>query len=976
MKNIRKLLISGGLIITMLSLTNAGAESQTPLNLPLPVVQAVYTEKPPIIDGKLDEECWQKAGVAKDFVEYKTGAPAGQKTEVYLLYDRENLYIGFRCFESELNKLVGTYKNENDPVYLDDAVEIFISPFMISIDRNYYHFVTNVLGTKYSLVHAEVRYGSKHEKLDWDVKTGIEQNAWIAEFRIPFSTLKLRGKNDKFWRVNFCREARASHRETSSWSFCAGSFHNPDRFGILTGIDIDGKFITYKADLRPLVSSVATTKSVPIEVQNAICPQEKPVVVIPQPVYMKLLDKAYDFKITPDTKIIISDNPSKENKKAAEELNNEIYELAGFTLSIEPASKFKATKIKLKNVIVLGEVWTNPVSKRICKEENISITKKQPGEQGYILRVTADYIIVSGSDPIGTYYGVQSLKQLLRVMPAGATETDSFILVAKAAEIYDKPQFKYRAVHLLVDKDSSWFHKWLIERVLARYKFNHIVYECEAGTRWKSRPEVAHKDGIEPDELKKVLAVAKDHFITVTPLVQSLGHCEWIFRYGVNMDFVEDSATPYAYCPLNPKSYEFIFAILDEAIDLFNKPEYLHIGHDEFDMLGEFPVHEECKKVGKVDLFYQDTLKLYNYLKQKGVKTIMWSDVLLRDEFKKKIDVLPKDIMIADWHYAPVSDYPSIDFFIQQGFKTVGCTWFLPTNIEKFSQYGAKKNIYGMMQTTWTGYFGNATAIEREFHQIYAYILAADYFWSPYPKRLEKLPYEPDEILLSRWQKPVPPELITQRFKPVAGILIDLSPFCNVKLIDGVEEKEVGFLGYGAGNDLSKLVTFVMSTSPAQDRKVRLADDVQYLISAIDGIPAGIMLKGPGVAESFPEKVTSIPINHKVNELVFLHTTGYLTRIRRKVGQYRINYSDNTNVTIDLIYGVNIHAWIDNVPSQKMKLAWRGLTKDGELIRIRSFRWQNPYPEKVIASIDFIGSEQNAVSPILLAITGLTSSGQ
>ncbi|MCX7919279.1 MAG: family 20 glycosylhydrolase [bacterium] len=931
----------GGLLVMLSFISGIGFGA--PLQQPLPEIVAVYADPPPNVDGILDDACWQKAKPVTNFLDYQTAMPKREQTEVWIVYDSENIYIAFRGYESKMEQLVGKFTTENDPVYLDDSFEVFISPFMVTVNNNYYHFVTNILGTKYSMFHGDERYAGAETKLVWEVKTGRELNAWIAEFKIPFSTLAVRGYNERYWRINFCRN-ELPHQETSSWSFCAGSFHNSVRFGILKGIEFNGKFISYRGDIAPLKPS-ATEGTNPIPIADALIPQPKPVVIIPQPMYLKLLEN--DFRINKETKIVIASNPSKENAKAAEELNQEIAELAGFNLEVVSASKYKFGKIT--NAIVIGEPWVNPISKQICHHENIGVTKTYPGEQGYILRVTKEYAIIAGSDPLGTYYGTQSFKQLLR-------QHHDFSLVAKGAEIFDKPQFKYRCIHLLADKDSIWFHTRLIDRVFSRYKINHIVYEVEQGIQWESVPEVNQPAAITKSEFKKVLQCAKDHFITVTPLVQTLGHLEFVFRAKKNLEFVEDSAMPYAYCPLNPKSYEFIFKMIDEAIDLFDKPEYLHIGHDEFEMRGTFPVHEECKKVGLVDLYYLDTLKLYEHLKQKGVKTMMWGDILLKEKFKSKIDTLPKDIVIADWHYAPKTVYPSIDFYQEHGFRTIGCTWYIPKNIEGFSQYCAKKNAYGMMQTTWTGYFGNATALEKEFKQIYAYILAADYFWSPLPKKLDELPYDPAQLLRERYNEP------TKLLKPQPGILFDLSSYCNVSLIDS--QDTLGFLGYGQGNDLSRLAML------GQDSAVRLEDCVMYTISKIGDTPAGLMLKGPGIAESFPEKISGIPIKQKLSRIAFLHTTGWPANPESKIGQYIINYQDGTKSFVDLKYGINIHSWLDNVSPPQLSVAWKGKLRDGKRITIRSYIWWNPYPEKEISTIDFVATD-GSVAPILLAVTGL-----
>ena len=114
---------------------------------------------------------------------------------------------------------------------------------------------------------------------------------------------------------------------------------------------------------------------------------------------------------------------------------------------------------------------------------------------------------------------------------------------------------------------------------------------------WDSHPEIRNPNVAMPKEdVRKLIEIARLHHITVTPLLQTLGHLQWAFYGGNNLDMVEDSSYPYAYCPLNPKSHKFMADILDEVLELFGNPEYVNLGRDEFDMLGQFPVHEECRR--------------------------------------------------------------------------------------------------------------------------------------------------------------------------------------------------------------------------------------------------------------------------------------------------------------------------------------------------------------------------------------------
>ena len=63
-------------------------------------IQAVIFTKPPRIDGRLDDPAWEKAAQVDQFIqrEPQSGQPVSEKTVVYLGYDRDALYFGFRCF--------------------------------------------------------------------------------------------------------------------------------------------------------------------------------------------------------------------------------------------------------------------------------------------------------------------------------------------------------------------------------------------------------------------------------------------------------------------------------------------------------------------------------------------------------------------------------------------------------------------------------------------------------------------------------------------------------------------------------------------------------------------------------------------------------------------------------------------------------------------------------------------------------------
>ncbi len=900
----------------------------------VPETKPIYTAQAPLIDGKLTDSVWKKA-TELELLHYTKRTPLEEPTKVKLLYDRENLYVGFICKESQMEKTISEISTLNGHVFTEDCVEIMLAPNQSASGNRYYHFAANMLGTRYTNNFGIV------SDLPWKVKTSRQKDGWCAEIVIPLKTVLDPETNAACWRVNFYREQQPKG-EYSSWAPTEGSFHTPALFGILTGLDFDGKFLGMTAHLVPLQGD--TTGPAVFRLETATAPKELPSMIIPKPVKFELNDS--EFPITQNTRIIITDNPTPGILQAASEINQELKELYGIELPILSENRSGSAEGKMD--ILLGVTGTVHRLDFLMKSANLKVTPETPGPEGYILNTDDKTVLICGSDEAGTYYGVQSFKQLLR------SKEDSSIY-AIGSQIWDKPAFKVRAAFISIDKDSPTVHRKMIEKIFARYKINHIIAQAENGIAYKSCPEVAVRPMAKPEEIKELVKFAKSHFMKVTPLFQTLGHCEWIFRYDKHFDLCEDTTLPYAYCPENPDTYKFLFPVLDETIDIFDNPEYVHIGHDEVDMLGHFPVHEECKKLGKAELVYRDTLTLYNYLKKKNIKTMMWGDILLKPYFADHIDKLPKDIVICDWHYDPATTQPSVDYFQDRGFQVLGSGWYDPVNIEGFARYCHDKKSLGMLDTVWAGFYDNKNILVNSNAQVAAYILSADYWWNPADRPKFKQDYYASEILDRVWYG-------KEALKPkMAGFAVNLAPYANLYLED--KGNASGFLNAGKGEDLSALV------AEAQDGKVHLWDDVVYQFSTINNRPAGILLKGRGLTSPFPARVDNIQIGRYADQLNFLHTCLYSAPTGTVIGKYVINYIGKYSYEIPLVYGVNISGWQDWSTYFGGNLAWQGKTAQGKPLYFREMSYDNPKLHKRILSIDFVCTHPE-VSPILLGITG------
>ncbi|MCS6949716.1 MAG: beta-N-acetylhexosaminidase [bacterium] len=578
--------------------------------------------------------------------------------------------------------------------------------------------------------------------------------------------------------------------------------------------------------------------------------------------------------------------------------------------------------------------------------------------EGYALWVGEKSAVVVGEDERGVFYGSQTLQQCLQALPQG--------VALRRAQIVDYPSLRFRGVHLFLGRDALPFHQRLIQRVLSHLKFNHLVLESEY-TRWESAPAIWVDFSMDKRDLKQVVDFARQHYLEVVPLVQSLGHSAWMFRNGQNMDIAEDPEKPNAYCPLHPRTYPFIDAIYDEAMELF-QPRYFHIGHDEVHLFSRFPYHEECKKRGLTQLFVDDVLHHYRRFQQRGIRTMMWGDMLLHrsesadpaafaespEEAQRRREMLPKDIIICDWHYQP---RPAEEFIVKNlwtfsraGFEVIATTWYRPMNIYHFAQAAYRMSALGLLQSTWAGYEMGETALRREFRQFAAYVLAAEYAWNHQSPPPEQLPYSPGEVFLDLYER----QPLTLRPRP--GFALDLSAAMN---LSAAQTGDAGWLGLGAEHDLRQL-----------PRGEQLLGGVRFRLSSDVAKPSAVALASGLLPYQPLPRTVRLQVGRRVSALYFLHATGWQVDRNRRVGSYRILYADGTSETVPLEYGVNISAWNDLNPAPFAKAVWRGQTAEGAPVALRALRWQNPHPRKRVHAVEF-SAEDNTAAPMLFAVTGV-----
>lgn len=240
----KRLIKWGGVLIMAVSVCN-GEPSFVPKLGNLPAVAINYTDTPPLIDGKLNDPSWKEEIEVFPFIASNGEELPTQQTKVWLVYDKENLYIAFECKEFLLDpRLQRTHeikaeKTQRDSsVWEDDCIEVFINPTP-SKSENYYHFVVNTRATTYDAYCPRPQDINKEWKADIAVKTFVGEESWIVEMAIPFKGLGVSAPvSGEEWKINLCREEQPL-KEYSCWSPTLGTFHAPEKFGrLIFGKDI------------------------------------------------------------------------------------------------------------------------------------------------------------------------------------------------------------------------------------------------------------------------------------------------------------------------------------------------------------------------------------------------------------------------------------------------------------------------------------------------------------------------------------------------------------------------------------------------------------------------------------------------------------------------------------------------------------------------------------------------------------------
>ena len=172
-------------------------------------------DKPPVIDGKLDEEVWKQGAVFKDFLQTNPGdniAPS-KPTEMMMGYDSRTLYLAFHCYD-EPDKVRASVA-KRDEIFSDDNVRVFLDTF--NDQRRAYVLGWNPLGVQQDGIMTEGSGTDFSVDIVMESKGLITSDGWTLEVAIPFKSLRYEAGKGKLWGFHVWRNIERFNDEIDSW---------------------------------------------------------------------------------------------------------------------------------------------------------------------------------------------------------------------------------------------------------------------------------------------------------------------------------------------------------------------------------------------------------------------------------------------------------------------------------------------------------------------------------------------------------------------------------------------------------------------------------------------------------------------------------------------------------------------------------------------------------------------------------------
>lgn len=297
--------------------------------------------------------------------------------------------------------------------------------------------------------------------------------------------------------------------------------------------------------------------------------------------------------------------------------------------------------------------------------------------ESYSLVVGSRKIEVVGNGIPGLFYGIQTLRQLVR----------QFGTQIPCCVIRDAPSFPHRAFLLDISRGRVPRMETLrrLVDVLAHLKYNQLQLYVEHPFAFSFDPSISTGcDALTSHEVEALADYGRTRHVQLVPCLACFGHMGRIlslprYRPLAEVPWPAGSweTSPWiqrlrgaTINPRHPQAQDLLRRMLDDFLPHFSSPFFNMCGDETYD-LGKGSNARWVQRHGMGSLYAMHIRFLHQLAAAHGKRLMLWGDMLLKH--RDAIDKLPKDCIVLDWGYEPDTDFSKIRVFIEAGMDAYAC---------------------------------------------------------------------------------------------------------------------------------------------------------------------------------------------------------------------------------------------------------------------------------------------------------------
>jgi hypothetical protein len=241
----------------------AHAQSRDPVEPPAPadgrrVVRATRVSSPIQIDGRLDESAYDDVPSFTGLLQQEpsNGEPVSEQTEMWVLFDDENVYITCRCRDQHPERIAAyEMRRDSGNINKNDSFGVGIDTF--HDQRNGYLFYVSAAGGMFDAALTNERNDNTDWNGVWEAKSGRFDQGWIAEIAIPFKTLRYKSGREQVWGLQIRRTIRSKNEHAyltlvpPNWG--PGAIVRPSSYATLVGLEAPASSLNL--EVKPFAAS-------------------------------------------------------------------------------------------------------------------------------------------------------------------------------------------------------------------------------------------------------------------------------------------------------------------------------------------------------------------------------------------------------------------------------------------------------------------------------------------------------------------------------------------------------------------------------------------------------------------------------------------------------------------------------------------------------------------------------------------------